>query len=179
MRWFWWLEDELVVVGGGYVAIGGGAEGGEGITRERHCPAQAAAGGDGARQRHNASGHAGGKTQLLAFHHIKGAIERYDNLAFVVEGIAGRDLAMRLVVRCRSGLFLGRMPATAAAAGAGLRAVASTRFPGVGADIVRHGIFHHLGDFLGEQLGRRKLLGRVDVFEAERGAGDLDNLGLI
>ena len=45
--WFWWLEDELMIVGGGYAAFGGGAEGGEGITRERHGPAQAAAGGDG------------------------------------------------------------------------------------------------------------------------------------
>ena len=87
MWWFWWLEDELVVVGGGDTALSGGTEGGEGVTRERHGPAQAAAGGDGTGQRYDAPGHAGGKTQLLAFHHIKGAIERHDNLAFVVEGI--------------------------------------------------------------------------------------------
>lgn len=175
MWWFWWLEDELVVVGGGNVALGGGAEGGEGVARERHGPAQAATGGDGTGQRHNAPGYAGVKAQLLALHHIEGAIERHDNLAFVVESITGRGLAMRLAIRSRRGLFLGRMPATATAAGAGLRAVASTRFPGVGADIVRHGNSHRLG----EQLGCRKLLGRIDVFEAERGAGGLDNLGLI
>ena len=175
MWWFWRLEDEVVVVGRGYAAFGGGAEGGEGVARERHSPAQAAAGGDGTGQRHNAPRHTGGKAQLLALHHIKGAVERYDNFAFVVEGITGWGLAMRLAVRCRSGLFLGRMPATATAAGAGLRAVTSARFPGVGADIVRHGNSHRLG----EQLGRRKLLGRIDVFEAERGAGGLDNLWLV
>ena len=70
----WWLEDELMVVGGGYVALGGGAEGGEGIARERHGPAQPAAGGDGAGQWHDAPGHAGGKTQLFAFHHIESAV---------------------------------------------------------------------------------------------------------
>ena len=32
----WWLEDELMVVGRGYAAFGGGAEGGEGIAGERH-----------------------------------------------------------------------------------------------------------------------------------------------
>lgn len=164
-----------MVVGGGYAAFGGGAEGGEGVTRERHGPAQPAAGGDGTGQRHNASRHAGGKTQLFALHHIEGAIERHDDLAFVVEGITGWGLSMRLAVRCRRGLFLGRMPAAATAAGAGLRAVASARFPGVGTDIVRHRISHRLG----EQLGCRKLLGRIDVFEAERGAGRLDNLWLV
>ena len=164
-----------MVVGGGYVALGGSTEGGERIAGERHDPTQAAAGGNGAGQRHNAPGHAGIQAQLLAFHHIEGAVERHDDLAFVVEGITGRGLAMRLAVRCRRGLFLGRMPATAAAAGAGLRAVASTRFPGVGADIVRHGNSHRLG----EQLGRRKLLGRIDVFEAECGAGGVDNLRLV
>lgn len=118
-----------MVVGGGYAALGGGAEGGKGVTRERHGPAQAAAGGDRTGQRHDAPGHAGGKTQLLALHHIEGAIERHDDLAFVVEGITGRGLATRLAERGRRCLFLGRMPAVAAAAGAGLRSVASTRFP--------------------------------------------------
>ena len=99
MWWFWWLEDELVIVGGGDTAFGGGAEGGERVTRERHGPAQATAGGDGTGQRHNAPGHAGGKTQLLALHHIEGAIERHNDLAFVVEDITGRNLAMRLAVR--------------------------------------------------------------------------------
>ncbi len=175
MWWFWWLEDELMIVGGGYAAFGGGTEGGEGVTRERHNPAQAAAGGNGTWQRHDAPGHAGGKTKLLALHHIKGAIERHDDLAFMVEDIAGRSLAMRLAVRCRRDLFLGGMPTTATAAGARLRTVASTRFPGIGADIVRHGISHRLG----EQLGCRKFFGRIDVFEAERGAGNLDNLRLV
>ena len=87
MWWFWWLEDELVVVGGGYAAFGGGAEGGEGVARERHGPAQAAAGRDGTGQRHDAPGHTGGKTQLFALHHIESAVERYDDFAFVVEGI--------------------------------------------------------------------------------------------
>lgn len=164
-----------MIVGGGYAAFGGGAEGGEGVTRERHGPAQAAAGGDGTGQRHDAPGHSGVQAQLLAFHHIEGAIERHDYLAFVVEGITGWGLAMRLAVRCRRSLFLGRMSAAATAAGAGLRAVASTGFSGVGTDIVSHGISHRLG----EQLGRRKLLGRIDVFEAERGAGGLDNLWLV
>ena len=43
-------------------------------------------------------------------------------------------------------LFLGGMPTTATAAGARLRTVASTRFPGIGADIVRHGISYRLGE---------------------------------
>ena len=85
MWWFWWLEDELMIVGGGYAGFGGGAEGREGVAREWHGPAQAAAGGDGTGQRHNAPGHAGGKAQLLTLHHIKGAVERHNNLAFVVE----------------------------------------------------------------------------------------------
>ena len=76
-----------MVVGGCYAAFGGGTECGERIARERHGPAQPAASGNGAGQRHNAPGHTGGKAQLLAFHHIKGAIERYDDFAFVVEGI--------------------------------------------------------------------------------------------
>lgn len=88
--WFRWLEDELMIVGRGYAAFGGSAEGGEGIARERHGPAQPAAGGDRAGQRHNAPGHTGGKTQLFAFHHIEGAIERHDYFAFVFGGITGR-----------------------------------------------------------------------------------------
>lgn len=164
-----------MVVGGGYAAFGGSAEGGEGVARERHGPAQPAAGGNGTGQRHDAPGYAGGKTQLLALHHIEGAIERHDDLAFVVEGIAGRGLSMRLAIRCSRGLFLGRMSATATAAGTGLRAVTSARFPGVGADIVSHGISHRLG----KQLGCRKLLGRIDVFEAEQRPGGRDNLRLV
>lgn len=164
-----------MVVGGGYTAFGRGTEGGECVARERHGPAQPAAGGDGARQRHDAPGHTGGKAQLLAFHHIEGAVERHDNLAFVVEGITGRAFAVCLTIR-RGGRFLFRgMPAASAAASTRLRPIASARFPGIGADIVRHGISHRLG----EQLGCRKLLGCIDVFEAERGAGNLDNLGLI
>ena len=164
-----------MVVGGGDTALGGGAEGGEGVTRERHSPAQSAAGGNGAGQRHDAPGHAGGKTQLLALHHIEGAVERHDDLAFVVEGSTGRGLAMRLTIRCSRGLFLGRMSATATAAGTGLRAVTSARFPGVGTYIVSHGISHRLG----KQLGCRKLLGRIDVFEAEQRPGRCDDLWLV
>ena len=125
-----------MVVGGDYVALGGGTEGGEGIARERHSPAQSAAGGDGARQRHDAPGHTGGKAQLLAFHHIEGAIERNDDLAFVVEGITGRAFAVRLAIRSRRCLFLGRMSTAAAAAGARLGPIASARFPGIGANIM-------------------------------------------
>lgn len=87
MWWCWWLEDELMVVGGGYAAFGGSAEGGERIARERHGPAQTATCGDGAGQRHDAPGHAGIQAQLLAFHHIEGAVKRYDDLALMVEGI--------------------------------------------------------------------------------------------
>ena len=165
----------MVVVGRSNVAFSGGTEGGEGVTRERHGPAESAAGGDGTGQRHDASRHTGGKTQLLALHHIKGAVKRNNDLTFVVEGSTGRSLAMRLAVRCRRGLFLGRMSAASTAAGAGLRAVASTGFPGVGADIVRHGNSHRLG----EQLGYRKLLGRIDVFEAEQRPGCRDDLRLV
>ena len=175
MWWSWWLEDEVVVVGGSNAAFGGGAEGGEGVTRERHGPAQSTSGSDGTGKRHDAPGYASGKTQLLALHHIKGAVERHNDLTFVVEGSTGRSLAMRLAVRCRRGLFLGRMSAASTAAGAGLRAVASTGFPGVGADIVRHGNSHRLG----EQLGYRKLLGRIDVFEAEQRPGRCDDLRLV
>ena len=75
MWWCWWLEDELMVVGGGYAAFGGSAEGGEGIAGERHGPAKPTAGSNGARQWHDAPRHTGGKTQLLAFHHIEGAVK--------------------------------------------------------------------------------------------------------
>ena len=132
----WWLEDELMVVGRGYAALGGSAEGGERIARERHGPAQPAAGGNGAGQRHNAPGHAGIQAQLLAFHHIEGAIERNDDLAFVIRGIAKRSLAVRLAIRSRRCLFLGRMSTAATAAGARLGPIASARFPGIGANIM-------------------------------------------
>ena len=132
----WWLEDELMVVGGGYAALGGGAEGGESVARERHGPAQPAAGGNGAGQRHNAPGHAGIQAQLLAFHHIEGAIERNDDLAFVIRGITGRGLAVRLAIRSRRCLFLGRMSTAATAAGARLGPIASARFPSIGANIM-------------------------------------------
>lgn len=132
----WWLEDELVVVGGGYAALGGVAEGGEGIARERHGPAQPATCGNGAGQRHNAPGHAGIQAQLLAFHHIEGAVKRHDNLAFVVEGITGRTLTVCLTIR-RGGRFLFRSMSTAtAAAGARLGPIASARFPSIGANIM-------------------------------------------
>ena len=164
-----------MVVGGGYAAFGGSAEGGEGIARERHGPAQAATGGNGAGQRHNAPGHAGIQAQLLAFHHIEGAIERNDDLALVVEGITGRALAVCLTIR-RGGRFLFRsMPTATAAAGTGLGPIASAWLSRVGANIVRHGNSNRLG----EQLGRRKLLGRIDVFEAERRARNLNDLRLI
>ena len=132
----WWLEDELMVVGRGYATFGGSAESGESITRERHGPAQAATGGNGAGQRHDAPRHTGGKTQLFAFHHIEGAIERNDDLAFVIRGIAKRSLAVRLAIRSRRCLFLGRMSTAATAAGARLGPIASARFPGIGANIM-------------------------------------------
>lgn len=132
----WWLEDELMVVGGGYAALGGSAEGSERIARERHGPAQPATCGNGAGQRHNAPGHAGGKAQLFAFHHIEGAIERNDDLAFVVEGITGWAFAVRLAIRSRRCLFLGRMSTAATAAGARLGPIASARFPSIGANIM-------------------------------------------
>ena len=136
MWWFWWLEDELMVVGRSYAALGGGTESGKGIARERHGPAQPTAGGDGAGQRHDAPGHTGGKTQLFAFHHIVGAIERNDDLAFVIRDIAKRGLAVRLAIRSRRCLFLGRMSTAATAAGARLGPIASARFPGIGANIM-------------------------------------------
>ena len=144
--WCWWLEDELVVVGGGYTAFGGGTEGGEGIARERHGPAQAATCGNGAGQRHDAPGHTGGKTQLFAFHHIESAVERHDNLALVVEGITGRTFAVCLTIR-RSGRFLFRSMSTAtAAAGTGLGTIASARLSRVGTNIVRRGNSNRLGE---------------------------------
>ena len=125
-----------MVVGRGYAAFGSSAEGGERIARERHGPAQTAASGDGTGQRHNAPGHTGIQAQLLAFHHIEGAIERNDDLAFMVEGIAGRAFAVCLTIR-RSGRFLFRSMSTAtAAAGTGLGTIASARFPGIGANIM-------------------------------------------
>lgn len=164
-----------MVVGGGYAAFGGSAEGGESIARERHGPAQAAAGSNGARQWHDAPGHTGGKAQLLAFHHIEGAVKRHDDLALMVEGITGWAFAVCLTIR-RGGRFLFRSMSTAtAAAGTGLGTIASARLSRVGANIVRHGNSNRLG----EQLGCRKLLGCIDVFEAERGARGLNDLRLI
>lgn len=141
----WWLEDELMVVGRGYAALGGGAEGGERIAREWHGPAQPAACGNGAGQRHDAPGHTGVKTQLFAFHHIEGAIERNDDLAFMVESITGRAFAVCIAIR-RGGRFLFRSMSTATAtAGTGFGPVASARFSRVGTNIVRHGDSNRLG----------------------------------
>ena len=164
-----------MVVGGGYAAFGGSAEGGKRIARERHGPAQAATRGNGARQWHDAPGHAGIQAQLLAFHHIEGAIERNDNLALVVEGITGWAFEVCLTIR-RGGRFLFRsMPTATAAAGTGLGTIASARISRVGTNIVRHGNSNRLG----KQLGRRKLLGRIDVLEAERRACGLNDLQFI
>ena len=135
-----------MVVGGGYAAFGGSAEGGEGIARERHGPAQSAAGGDGAGQRHDAPGHTGIQAQLLAFHHIESTVERHDNLALMVEGITGRVFAVCLAIR-RGGRFLFRSMSTATAtAGTGLGTIASARLSRVGANIVRHGNSNRLGE---------------------------------
>lgn len=135
-----------MVVGGGYATFGGSAEGGEGIAGERHGPAQAAAGGNGAGQRHDAPGHTGGKAQLLAFHHIEGAIERNDDLAFMVESITGRAFAVCIAIR-RGGRFLFRSMSTATAtAGTGFGPVASASFSRVGTNIVRHGNSKRLGE---------------------------------
>ena len=115
------------------------------------------------------------QAQLFAFHHIEGAIERNDNLALVVEGITGWAFEVCLTIR-RGGRFLFRsMPTATAAAGTGLGTIASARLSRVGTNIVRHGNSNRLG----KQLGRRKLLGRIDVLEAERRAGDRDNLWLV
>ncbi len=142
----WWLEDELMVVGGGYAALGGSAEGRERIARERHGPAQPATCGNGAGQRHNAPGHAGGKAQLLAFHHIEGAVERHDDFAFMVESITGRAFAVCIAIR-RGGRFLFHSMSTATAtAGTGFGPVASARFSRVGTNIVRHGNSNRLGE---------------------------------
>ena len=130
----------------GYAALGGGAEGGEGIARERHGPAQAATCSNGAGQRHDAPRHAGGKTQLFAFHHIEGAVERNDDFAFAIEGITGRAFTVCLTIR-RGGRFLFRGMSTATAtAGTGFGPVASTRFPRVGTNIVRHRNSNPLGE---------------------------------
>ena len=135
-----------MVVGGGYAAFGGSAEGGERIARERHSPAQSATCGNGAGQRHDAPGHAGIQAQLLAFHHIEGAIERNDDFAFAIGGITGRAFTMSLTLR-RGGRFLFRGMSTATAtAGTGFGPVASARFSRVGANIVRHGNSHRLGE---------------------------------
>lgn len=135
-----------MVVGRGYAALGGGAEGGEGIARERHGPAQPAAGCDGAGQRHDAPGHTGGKTQLFAFHHIEGAIERNDDLALVVESITGRAFAVCIAIR-RGGRFLFlSMSTPTATAGTGFGPVASARFSRVGTNIVRYGNSNRLGE---------------------------------
>lgn len=135
-----------MVVGRGYAALGGGAEGGERIARERHGPAQAATCGNGAGQRHNAPGHAGIQAKLLALHHIEGAVERNDNLALVVEGITGRAFAMCLAIR-RGVRFLFRSMSTAtAAAGTGLGTIASARLSRVGTNIVRYGNSNRLGE---------------------------------
>ena len=175
MWWCWWLEDELMVVGGGYAAFGGSAEGGKRIARERHGPAQAATRGNGARQWHDAPGHAGIQAQLLAFHHIEGAVKRHDDLALMFEGITGWAFEVCLTIR-RGGRFLFRsMPTATAAAGTGLGTIASARLSRVGTNIVRHGNSNRLG----KQLGRRKLLGRIDVLEAERRACGLNDLRFI
>lgn len=133
-----------MVVGGGYAAFGGSAEGGEGIAGERHDPAQAATSGNGARQWHDAPGHTGGKAQLLAFHHIESAVERHDDLAFVVEGITGRAFAVCLAIR-RGGRFLFRSMSTATS-GTGFGPIASAGLSRVGANIVRHGNSNRLGE---------------------------------
>ena len=113
--------------------------------------------------------------ELLAFHHIEGANERNDDLAFVIRGIAKRGLAVCIAIR-RGGRFLFRSMSTATAtAGTGLGTIASARLSRVGANIVRHDNSNRLG----EQLGRRKLLGRIDVLEAERRACGRDNLRLV
>lgn len=135
-----------MVVGGGYAAFGGSAEGRERIARERHGPAQPAAGGNGAGQRHDAPGHTGGKTQLFSFHHIEGAVERNDDLAFVVEGITGRAFAVRLTIRRGSSLLFRGMSTATATAGTGFGPVASARFSRVGTNIVRHGNSNRLGE---------------------------------
>lgn len=86
------------------------------------------------------------RPQLFAFHHIEGAIERNDDLAFVVEGITGRAFAVCLTIR-RSGRFLFRsMPTATAAAGTGLGTIARARLSRVGTNIVRHGNSNRLGE---------------------------------
>ena len=83
---------------------------------------------------HDAPGHTGGKTQLLAFHHIEGAVKRNDDLALVVESITGRAFAVCFTIRRgRRFLFRGMSTATATA-GTGFGPVASAGFSGVGAN---------------------------------------------
>ena len=90
--------------------------------------------------------HPGGKTQLFAFHHIESAVERHDNLAFVVESATRRAFAVCLTIRL-GGRFLFRgMSTTTATAGTGLGPIAGARFSRVGTDIVRHGNSNRLGE---------------------------------
>ena len=87
-----------MIVGGGYaasVAARKAASASPENGMAQHSPQRR----DGAGQRHDAPGHTGGKAQLLAFHHIEGAIERNDDLAFVVEGITGRAFAVCIAIR--------------------------------------------------------------------------------
>ena len=135
-----------MVVGGGYATLGGGTESGKGIARERHGPAQSAAGGDGAGQRHDAPGHTGGKTQLFSFHHIEGAVERHNDFALVVEGITGRAFAVCITIRRGSSLLFRGMSTSTATAGTGLGPIAGARFSRVGTDIVRHSNSNRLGE---------------------------------
>ena len=92
--------------------------------------------GNGAGQRHDAPGQAGGKTQLFAFHHIEGAVERNDNLAFVVEGVTGRAFAVCVTIRRGSSLLFRGMSTATATASTRLGPIASARFPGIGANIM-------------------------------------------
>lgn len=64
----------------------------------------------------------------------------------MVESITGRAFAVCITIR-RGGRFLFRsMSATTATAGTGFGPVASARFPGIGANIVRHGNSNRLGE---------------------------------
>ena len=74
------------------------------------------------------------------------AVERHDNLAFVVKGITGRAFAVCLTIR-RGGRFLFRGMSTATAtAGTGFGPVASARLSRVGTNIVRHDNSNRLGE---------------------------------
>lgn len=82
----------------------------------------------------------------FAFHHIEGAIERNDDLAFMVESITGRAFAVCIAIR-RGGRFLFRSMSTATAtAGTGFGPVASARLSRVGTNTVRHGNSNRLGE---------------------------------